>query len=55
MPKKGASPSRFVESEATAPRARFLYMGAFQLAKRQEELSNPKPKPRSGSKSSYRK
>ena len=55
MPKKGASPTRFVESQATTPQARFFYMGAYELAKRKEELSQPKGRNTSASKSSNRR
>jgi hypothetical protein len=51
--KKSQSPTRFVESEATSAKARFLYLGAFQLVRRKDELNNSKPT-RSGSKSSYK-
>ena len=57
MPKKGASPNKFVESAATTPQARFLYMGAFQIHKRRDELSaspNRAQRP-SANKSSYKK
>ena len=55
MPKKSASPNKFVETQATTPQARFFYMGAYEMAKRKEELSNPKPRKASNSKSSYKR
>ena len=55
MPKKSASPNKFVETQATTPQARLLYMGAYEMAKRKEELSNPKPRKASNSKSSYKR
>ena len=51
MPKKGSSPNKFVETQATSAQARFFYMGAYEMAKRKDELSNPKPRQGSNSKS----
>ena len=55
MPKKGSSPSKFVESQATTPQAKFFYLGAYELAKRKDELSQPKGRNTSASKSSYKR
>lgn len=44
MPKAKNTVSEVRETEATSPQARFFYLGAFQLAKRREELSQPKPR-----------
>ena len=55
MPKKSASPNKFVETQATTPQARFFYIGAYEMAKRKEELSNPKSRKASNSKSSYKR
>jgi hypothetical protein len=55
--KKAASPNKFVESAATTPQARFLYMGAFQMQRRGAELANSPNRAQrpSASKGSYHK
>jgi hypothetical protein len=44
MPKNSSAPAPFRESDATSVQARFFYLGAFQMVKRREELSQPKPR-----------